>query len=118
MPFSLARKSFTAFLKTDPYGSCSLSGNQKGSTFVTIKKPIQDLVNSTSLSRIRQTGFPVRGICSDIWSVASNDDNEIVDEEELGASGIETMKFRESYREILRDFEEKYWEFGGRTGGW
>ncbi|GAA5986178.1 hypothetical protein JCM5350_006530 [Sporobolomyces pararoseus] len=94
------------------------SWNQRGSTFRTIKKPRQDDVNSATLSKIRQTGFPVRGICADVWSVSATEEDSLREDFINSRKGeIETIGFGRSFSGVLREFEEIYWKFGGRTGG-
>jgi hypothetical protein len=69
------------------------------------------------LSRIRQTGFPVRGICSDVWYEGEGPDGDSERDETLSRV-VETLAFRESFSRVLSEFEELYWSSGGRTGGW
>ncbi|GAA5846323.1 hypothetical protein JCM3766R1_002210 [Sporobolomyces carnicolor] len=86
------------------------SWNQRGSTFETIKRPREDEIAKSELDQIRQSGFSVRGICSDVWSV---------DRELEGSGGqVELFEFATSFEGVLSGFEEMYWEAGGRAGGY
>ncbi|GAA5961179.1 hypothetical protein JCM3765_001254 [Sporobolomyces pararoseus] len=93
------------------------SWNQKGSTFRTIKKPSEDNVNSSTLSNIRQTGFPVRGICANLWSVSGSEEDNLRQERSSTSGEVDTIGLEKSFGCVLRGFEETYWKFGGRTGG-
>ncbi|GAA5828697.1 hypothetical protein JCM11251_005841 [Rhodosporidiobolus azoricus] len=106
--------------------------NRPGSTFLHLKKPVDDLLprNASSLSpshpplsSIRQSGYSHRGICVDIWDADSpaGEGGPEGREAEAGIyeqGGVEVMTWVDSWGGVGRTLEELYYREGGVAGAW
>ncbi|GAA5910540.1 hypothetical protein JCM6882_008550 [Rhodosporidiobolus microsporus] len=106
--------------------------NRRGSTFLHLKNPVDDRLFPPSfsflspsdppLSSIRQSGFPHRGICVDLWDFSSpggaGEREEGAGEGAYEKGEVEVLEWGTAWGGVGRGLEEVYYGEGGRAGAW